>query len=70
MYIAIHQYLDDWLKKTVVQGEVSPGQTENTPEPTNGLSHQLWQIKIDPHSTAELCSSTRVGKLTGTPEPA
>ena len=35
---------------TVVHGQVSPGQTENTPPvQTTGLSRQLGQIGIEPH---------------------
>ena len=46
-------------EQTVVQAEVYPGQTENTPPvPTNGLSLNWDKTEIEPHSTAGLCGSS------------
>ena len=39
-------------KQTVVQGEASSIQKENTSfMSTDGLSHQLGQVRANPHST-------------------
>ena len=58
-YIAIHQYLDDWLNKQWSREKsLQDRQKKPLPVPTNGLSHQLGQIRIEPHSTAELHKSS------------